>query len=804
MPAPLSSLPTQHNDRNASLITALLGPTNTGKTTQAIERMVAHGEGMIGLPLRLLAREVYERVCALVDPAAVALITGEERIEPPGARFWVCTVEAMPVQRDVAFVAVDEIQLATHPERGHVFTDRLLNLRGTRETWFLGSDNMAGIVEQLVPTAQIEALARLSALRYVEPRRLGALPHRSAVIAFSASHVYELAERLRQSHGGAAVVLGSLSPQTRNAQVQMFESGQVQHLVSTDAIGMGLNLDISYVYFGALRKFDGLQLRELEPWELGQIAGRAGRGRRDGFFGLTEECAEALRPNARLIEAVQSQQFAPVRRVWYRNSDLDFSSTAALREGLRKPPFTFCLEPAASLLDERALEGLLREPALAKAADASPERVALLWEVCQVPDFRGSSEGAHVRLLARIFGQLVGPSGRVSPQWMERQMQHLEEMQGGLDAMTQRLAWNRTWAYVAHREGWLAQAEAWRARTRALEEELSEALHASLTAQFVEERAPAASLRPQPHGVALEGDAVVTRTIPLGRASDFSFYANPEAVSLFGHKVVRRQGQQAAQGRANEEARALLAQEAPALEIDDALQLRWGARALGQLERGASLLEPTLRAAPMGLLEEGPRAQVQELARRWLREACRGLQAALEAPPEASSPARGVLYQVSARLGVLPRAEVEGLLAELSEADRLALARAHVRVGWRYVYALPMLKPGMQGLRGALWALWQGLERRPALPGGAVSVALDCSDDFAEALGWPRLGPRCVRVDMAERVAAHLRKAVRRGPTPLPAEPMQWLGCPPEVWAQIFEAFGYRLRAEGAFPPRRR
>lgn len=800
-PVRLPSLPTLQNDRNASLITALLGPTNTGKTHRAIERMVAHGEGMMGLPLRLLAREVYERVCQQVGPEAVALITGEERIEPRDARFWVCTVESMPMHRDVAFVAVDEIQLATHPERGHVFTDRLLNARGTRETWFLGSDTMADMVERLVPTAQIHSQERFSQLRYVGERKLAGLPPRSAVIAFSVGHVYELAERLRRAHGGAAVVLGSLSPRARNAQVQMFESGQVQHLVSTDAIGMGLNLDIHYVYFASLRKFDGVELRPLEPWEVGQIAGRAGRGRREGFFGALRDGADSFTP--RLVEAVEKQSFHPERRVWYRNSDLDFSSVQALRESLARKPWARCLEATPRMLDERSLLRLLQDPDIAQAADASPQRVELLWEVCRVPDFRQSSEAAHARLLGHLFKQLVGPRGRVSSTWMERQLRHLEDMEGGMDAMMHRLAQNRTWAYLAHRENWLEEPERWRQRSLQLEEQLSAALHARLTSHFVEESVQVQVERAVPHDVALDGDVITTRTLPLGRVRDFALRVDPEAAVLFGHKVARRHGLMAARASVQEQVQQLLAQETLELEPSADLALRWNGQALAWLRRGSELTRPQLTFKSLELVEEPLRPVLQERVRAWLRDAMQALLEPLEEPEEANAPRRGILYLLRSGLGVVPRAEAESLVRALEEEDKLFLARRSVRLGRRYLYAMPLLKPGAQPLRAALWALWMQMERRPELPGDSVAPELDWPAPFARAMGWPMLSPRFVRVDMLERVTSWLRRNVKQGPVPLPTEPMQWMGCTQPTWEAMLESLGYRLRHDGLYPPRK-
>lgn len=795
-------LPSSLDAGGGSRITAHLGPTNTGKTHRAIERMIAHGGGMIGLPLRLLAREVYDRVCGAVGVREVALITGEERIEPHRPRFWVCTVESMPLTEAVPFLAVDEIQLATHPERGHVFTDRLLNARGTKETWFLGSDTMRPIVERLVPTAVIETHERLSALHWAEPKSLASLPPRSAVIAFSVADVYELADQVRAARGGVAVVLGALSPRARNAQVAMFESGEVQHLVSTDAIGMGLNLDLRYVYFSALRKFDGQTMRELEPWEIGQIAGRAGRHKREGHFGLTRECAETTRVSPRLIAAVERQHFHPVRKIYYRNENLDLSSVDALRHSLRRPPFASCLVMSPELRDARAFELLMRMPEVADAVQRSPDRLALLWDVCRIPDFRDDSEGAHIRLLAQIFRQLVGNYERISTDWMEERLRTLDSVEGDIDAMTRRIANTRTLAYIAHRKGWHGDAERWKERVVKLEEDLSAALHQRLTAHFVDERVAVQVERSVPHGVKLEGEEVVTKTVPLGRMESFGFVPSFDAQRLFGPREVRRHGRAVCVEPAATLAAELLAEGEEGLRWGDDLRVTWRGQGVAELGRGRRLDAPELQFAPMGLLSDEVRLAVRELAQRWVRARIAEVGQVL-AGEGLAGPAAGILYVLRSALGVVPRAEVEAQIAELDEEGRRQLAQRTVRLGVSWVYTQKLFRPAFEATRAACLAAWFDLDAAPPLPGATVAPTLDQDDAFVAAFGYPRLGGRCVRADMVERITAHLRKTIRRGPVAVPEEPMNWLGCTRIEWLEILEALGYRVRAEGVFPPRR-
>lgn len=806
MTASLPPLPARlSTGGSGSHIVALLGPTNTGKTHRALERMVQHGGGMIGLPLRLLAREVYDRLCARVGEPAVALLTGEERIVPHKASYWVCTVESMPLTRAVPFVAIDEVQLATHHERGHIFTDRILNARGTRETWFLGSDAMRPIIERLTPTAEILTFERFSALRHVDPRPLHALPPRSAIIAFSVSHLYELAEKLRAAHGGVAVVFGALSPKARNAQVALFESGEVQHLVSTDAIGMGLNLSIRHVWFASTRKYDGTEARQLEPWEFGQIAGRAGRHRSDGFFGQTRASARADRFAPWLVESIERQRFAPIHKVYYRHSDLDTSSVEALQAGLMRQPFSKALVHARGLEDERALRLLLREPEIVASVKNSPERVAVLWDVCRVPDYRQLSDHAHARLLGRIYMQLIGRGERLDPDWINHSLSRLEDYQGGIDSMMSRIAHARTWAYIAHRARWLGDPARWRARVLRLEEMLSHALHERLTQQFIDESAGVQVPRPTPHDVRLEGDRVITRTLPLGRVESFSFIAAPEAVQIFGARTTRHHGRRAARPDAEAMATALLADQDDAFGWDHAQRICWRGRPLARLERGQHLHRPKLRLMALDLLEDEPRRAVHDRLTQWLQTQLQVMQGFL-ADPEEAGPLRGLIYVLRSQFGVATKAELKAQLKGLSAEDRKRLARLKIRLGVRYVYAQKMLKPGFQALRAACLGAWQGHRTIPTLP--EATVCFDAEGwpaPLAEALGYPRVGPRCVRVDMLERLLALLRQEVKRGqgPAALPEAAMSWLGCDQPTLEAILTALDYRVRPEGVYPPRR-
>jgi len=486
-----------------SPLTAVLGPTNTGKTHLAVERMCGHSSGMMGFPLRLLAREVYDRVVGMKGPAQVALVTGEEKIVPPGARYFLCTAESMPIGAgrqagtaqdglgDYAFVALDEAQLGADPERGHVFTDRLLRARGREETMILGSASIGRVVKALVPDAEIIGRPRFSTLSYAGAKKLSRLPKRSAIVAFSAEEVYAVAEMLRRFRGGAAVVMGALSPRTRNAQVQMFLNGEVDYLVATDAIGMGLNLDVAHVAFASLRKYDGRRTRRLTVAEMAQIAGRAGRHHRDGTFGSLghEDGDAAFTPEE--IEAIEAHRFPPVEQLFWRNGTPRTDRLDHLISDLEQKPDRPELRAAPEAVDLAVLKRLADDPLVIDRARGR-KQVERLWAACSLPDFQKLGAEHHARAVGRIWRFLsddsLGAGGHIPRDWFAQQIARLDSVQGDIDTLSGRIAAARTWSYIAHRADWLAHPAEMAERTRALEEKLSDALHAALTQRFVDRR----------------------------------------------------------------------------------------------------------------------------------------------------------------------------------------------------------------------------------------------------------------------------------------------------------------------------
>ncbi len=730
---------------DATSLTALLGPTNTGKTWRAIERMLDFDSGMMGLPLRLLAREVYDKVTARVGEARVALVTGEEKRIPRRPDYWVCTVEAMPVDREVDFLAVDEVQLAAHPQRGHVFTARVLHARGRRETWFLGSDTMRGVMGELAPAARVVSHPRLSRLTHVESLPLQRTPPRSAVVAFSLPQVYELAERLRIARGGCAVVLGALSPRTRNAQVAMFQAGEVDYLVATDAVGMGLNLDVRHVAFASLRKFDGRDVRGLDPAELAQIAGRAGRHTQDGTFG-------ALLPLTLprdLVEAIEQHRFAPVRRVQWRSSALSFDTLEALESSLRAHTNLRCAVRAKGADDEAALASLaMRSEVRARLTDAS--RVRLLWEVCTVPDFRKLLFEAHVDELAGLFVELAD-RGTLRDAFMAERVATVVEDDADVDALVARIAAIRTWTYVSHQPGWVDRAVEWQERAREVEDKLSDALHRALVRRFVDQPAGArnvtAAPRARPHPKAQEAEVHAGHPFAKLRAMRDAMLPRVEPPD------------QALKRRVDE----LVEAPHERFELDAKGRIVEGGDVLGRLVRGTSITLPGVEIATLEGAGGGGQARVQRRLVAWARDVVHELLATLRAGRDVSPSMRGVLYRIEQGLGTALRRDLKDPIAALTDEERAALEALGVVFGGCVVYAPALLDAASVARRAVLAAVHHGLAQSVDVPAGAVTLrsAREVPREVYTAMGFPVFAGRAVRCDVVERVYASARSKER-------------------------------------------
>ena len=817
---PISFSPATNRDLRArgAGVTAVLGPTNTGKTHLAIERMLAHSSGLIGLPLRLLAREVYNKAVERVGADAVALVTGEEKIKPANPRFWVSTVEAMPSDLDVAFLAVDEIQLAADFERGHVFTDRILHRRGREETLVLGAATMRPIIERLLPGVSIVSRPRLSQLTFAGEKKLTRLPRRSAIVAFSADEVYAIAELIRRQRGGAAVVLGALSPRTRNAQVALYQAGEVDYLVATDAIGMGLNLDVDHISFASDRKFDGYQFRKLNPAELAQIAGRAGRAMRDGTFGTTGRCPPF---ETELAQALESHNFEPVKIVQWRNTDLDFSSVGALQASLAAAPTENTMTRAPVAEDILVLDHAARDDEVRGLIGTSID-VERLWEVCQIPDYRKIAPATHAELVVSLYGFLKR-EGKIPTDWFANQVSLADRTDGDIDTLSNRIAHIRTWTFAANRPDWLADPEHWQDVTRGVEDKLSDALHERLTERFVDRRTSVLMRRLRENGdlepeMSKTGEVVVEgRTI--GRLDGFVFV--PDASQGGSEaKALQNAAQKALAGEIA--ARATRLAEAPDQQFVLAADgtIRWTGAAVGKLVAGEEVLRPRVRIIADEHLSGAPREAVEARLEAFVKFHITKLLGSLfelSAAADVSGIARGIAFQLVEALGVLDRSRVADEVKGLQQPERASLRKYGVRFGAHNIYLPLLLKPAPRSLATQLWALShdgpqsKGFDDLLHLAGsGRTSIPVNKEIDTAlyGVAGYRVCGERAVRVDILERLADLIRPALAWREGALGQKPpgaiagggftvvntmTSLTGAAGEDFASILRSLGYRM-----------
>ncbi|AHY56118.1 helicase-related protein [Bradyrhizobium japonicum] len=808
-------------------VTAVLGPTNTGKTHLAIERMLAHPSGLIGLPLRLLAREVYNKIAARVGSEAVALVTGEEKIKPKNPRYWVSTVEAMPRDLDVSFLAVDEVQIASDLERGHVFTDRILNRRGRDETLLLGAATMRPIIERLLPGVSMITRPRLSQLEFAGDRKITRQPRRTAIVAFSADEVYAIAELIRRQHGGAAVVLGSLSPRTRNAQVAMFQNGDVDYLVATDAVGMGLNLDVDHVAFASDRKFDGYQFRRLTPAEFAQIAGRAGRATRNGTFGTTGRCGP-FEPE--LVNALQNHTFDNVKMLQWRNSKLDFASLGALQVSLNQSPGHEALTRAPIAEDMRVLDHAARDVEVRDIAHGKAA-VERLWDACQVPDYRKLSPAAHAELVTTLYGFLM-QKGCIPDSWFAAQVDQADRIDGDIDTLSARIAQIRTWTFVANRPDWLKDPERWQGIAREVENKLSDALHERLTERFVDRRTSVLMRRLRENTslnteIGKTGEVIVEGHV-IGRLDGFTF-APDAAEAGSDAKALQAAAQAVLAGEINARAEKLGNAPDDQFVLTSEGTIRWTGDAVARLSAAEEALQPRIRIISDERLTGAPREKVQARLELWLKthiEKLLGPMFELSKAEDVTGIARGIAYQLVEALGVLERPKIANELKDLDQPSRAVLRKYGVRFGAYHIYFPGLLKPAGRALAALLWALKQDNVDLSSLSGaqhlassGRTSFPVDkqLPRDAYRVLGYKQAGERAVRVDILERLADLIRPALawrENSPGEKPAgafdgrsfvvtQAMTSLtGSAGEDFASVLRALGYRMEKRAPLPPK--
>lgn len=807
----------------ARSVTALLGPTNTGKTHFALTRMLAHKTGMIGVPLRLLAREVYNSACARVGETVVALVTGEEKIIPAEPRYWVATLEALPFDKEVAFLALDEVQLAADPSRGHIFTRALLNARGTEETLFLGAMTIRPLLEQLIPGLNLITRPRLSALTYSGSKKITRLPPRSAVIVFSVEEVYTVAELIRHQKGGAAVVLGALSPRTRNAQVALFQSGQVDFLVATDAIGMGLNLEIDHVAFAAREKFDGKSLRTLNPAELAQIAGRAGRHLRDGTFGVTA----GLPPfSDEVVARLESHQFPPLTQLQWRNCALDFRTPETLFSSLQAFPSETGLMRGAPASDLLALTHVMQDP-FVQALSPRSSVTQCLWEVCQIPDYHKISPAYHAGFVLKIF-KFLQEEGRIPEAWFAHQVSLCDKVEGDLDTLSARLAQIRSWTFLANRAKWLEDPLSWRQATREVEDRLSDALHERLMQRFVNRRTSVLMQKMKEEDrletQVTEMGEVLVEGQTVGHLQGLQFVLEPASPGV-DRKTLREVAARALVSEMQERAARLIKAPDSEFVLSAGGVIRWQGTPIARLVSGETLLKPgCVLVVDTEFVQGITWKAIQERIALWLKTRLQvqlGSLYRLEEAEELAPRARGIAFRLVESLGVIPRSVIATDLKELDQTLRASLRAFGVRFGAHHVYIPSLLRPAPRKLLAQLWMLDKSPESVELLEAllteaerGRTSLPVQentaSTTEIYRIAGFVPCGKRAVRIDVLERLADVIRKILSwkspegekefqrpegvptggRGFLITPAM-VSLLGCSPEMLRSVLESLGY-------------
>jgi ATP-dependent RNA helicase SUPV3L1/SUV3 len=782
---------------SAPRVVAVLGPTNTGKTHLAIERMLGHRTGMIGFPLRLLARENYDRIVKLRGARSVALITGEEKILPPNPAYFVCTTESMPLDRQVDFLAVDEIQLCADPERGHVFTARLLYARGLSETMFLGADTIKPLMRQLVRDVEYVSRPRFSTLSYTGHKKVTRLPARSAVVAFALGDVFSLAELLRRQRGGTAVVLGALSPRARNAQVGMFQAGEVDYLVATDAIGMGLNMDLDHVAFARISKFDGRGSRRLNAAEIAQIAGRAGRHMSHGSFGTTAEQGP-LDPE--IVEAVEAHQFEPLTRLHWRNSRLRFESVGHLLKSLDERPALPGLVRAREADDHRALQALARSRDIADLA-SHPGAVRLLWEVCQIPDYRKVMTDSHTRLLGHCFLHLAGPEQLLPTPWIAAQMTNLDRVDGDIDTLMTRIAHIRTWTYITHRGDWVENATAWQERARGIEDRLSDALHDRITQRFVDRRSAflvrrLAADTQRAVRVSQTGEVFIDEAC-VGRLDGLRFV--PDAADGVEARMLIAAANRLLRHEIISRAQRLCASPDAAFSIDLSGTVRWCSGLVGRLAAGGRILAPRVDVLIGDLVDGEAREKIRQRLQGFVRAEIERRLAPLFAAQALplGSVGRGLVFQLADALGCLPTKQVAQQSRELAPQDRTALSRLGLRFGAESIYFQGVLTAEAMRFRGLLWAVKRAVPSVPQLPASRRLAKVIETDPAVPASFYAAVGLRvfdglALRPDRLEQLAGTARRLARRGSAAKTAELSAATGIQQPALGRLLRALGYR------------
>jgi len=784
-------------------ITAVLGPTNTGKTFLAIETMLSFDSGMIGFPLRLLAREVYDKVIKKINPSKVALITGEEKIIPVNAKYYLCTVESLPIGKNLEFVGIDEIQMCADNERGHIFTDRLLNLRGEKLTMLMGSNTIKNIIINLNEDTEFINKKRLSKLSYKGHKKISRIDGKTAIIAFSTEEVYAIAELVRRQKGGAAIVMGSLSPKTRNAQVELYQSGDVDFLVATDAIGMGINMDLENVYFSNLKKFDGKKLRRLNLSEIGQIAGRAGRYLNDGNFGITGDCKEI---NAEEVELLENHKFEKIKTLFWRNSNLNFNNASSLIKSLDERPDKDWLKRIHECEDEKLLKYFLKDLSTHEISD-NQEVLSLLWECCQIPDFVKKTYGRHLEVVSKVFGFLNGKGGKVTNNYMKQQLSALNKLDGNADSLSNRIANVRTWSYVSNKTNWVENQDYWVERTKLLEDKLSDRLHEELTKSFIDRRASilARGLKQDMtfNTKIIEDDKVIINSQFIGKLKGLKLELDLKVDTLDTDlKSLKKAARQSIGPELNKRIEEIV--NSSSLEIKDDFKIYWKKFPIAKLLPGNDYLDPGLSLIIDDIVEDNEQKKIQEYLEKWLKEKINYILKSLidlRSLKESNSSIRALSYQLYENNGVLKRDKVSEYLKKLGQDERKILRNLGVKFGRYHVFLFKLLKPEAVSLRILLWKNYhqKSFNLKPPTFGLNFLENKDFKNkNFMLLCGFENFDKYFVRIDILERLFMQIinTNPDSKSKIKLVPEMLNLLGCSKSNFLKLIQEMNYTIFEE--------
>jgi ATP-dependent RNA helicase SUPV3L1/SUV3 len=780
-------------------ITAVLGPTNTGKTYHAIETMLGFESGMMGFPLRLLAREVYDKIIQKINPNKVALITGEEKIIPPNSKYYLCTVESMPIDKDLEFVAVDEIQMCSDNERGHIFTDRLLNLRGEKLTMFLGSNTIKNIISKLGEDTEFINKKRLSNLSYVGHKKISRINRKSAIIAFSTEEVYAIAELIRRQKGGAAIVMGSLSPKTRNAQVELYQSGDVDFLVATDAIGMGINMDLENVYFSNIKKFDGKKLRRLKLSEIGQISGRAGRFLNDGNFGITGDCDEI---KAEEVELLETHNFDEIKTLFWRNTNLNFNNALSLIKSLDERPNKDWLKRIHECEDEKILKYFLKDLNYYKIGDNKKE-LSLLWECCQIPDFVKKTYGNHLEVVSKVFSFLNRKNGKITSKYMNQQLLILDKLDGNVDSISNRIANVRTWSYVSNKINWVENQNYWIERTKILEDKLSDRLHEELTKTFIDKRASvlARGLKQDMNfdTKVIEDDKVMIDNQFIGRLKGLKLDLDLKDGTLDTDiKSLKKAARQNIGPELNKRIDQII--KTGLIEIKDDFKFYWGNFPIAKLLPGKDYLKPEFSLIIDDIVESSAQKKLKNYIQKWINEKINLILKSLidlKNLKESNSSIRALAYQLYENNGVLKREIVSEYLKKLGQDERKILRNMGVKFGRYHVFLFKLLKPESVSLR---ILLWKNFHQKffnlmpPTFGLNFLENKKSFNSNFMLLCGFEKFDEFFIRIDILERLFVLIINSNpdTKSEIKLTPEMLNLLGCSKENFLKLIKKMSYK------------